>query len=153
MRSIQEIVDTTKDNPAGKFRCCAEIVNVSPRKVEEFVRWSNLDRQHVCLFTVTLQDATASLPALVAYEDFEEFTGVAQSDMKTTNGLNQCAAVISSLLQPGMLSEVCLKTCAGRDGQLLCRVFATKVLAVPRKVPLLQQGGGKVAAGGKRKRG
>jgi hypothetical protein len=82
----------------------------------------------------------------------QEFTGVAQTDMRTPRGLEQCAAVIRTLLQPGLRAEVCLKTCRGRGGSLLCRVFATTVLSSPQVVELGQGAGRAGGAGGKRKR-
>uniref|UniRef100_A0A7S4KUC2 Telomeric single stranded DNA binding POT1/Cdc13 domain-containing protein n=1 Tax=Guillardia theta TaxID=55529 RepID=A0A7S4KUC2_GUITH len=132
LSSIAQILQAVREEPCGKFRCRVMCESFSPRKASEFVRWSRLERQYVCIFDIAVKDATGSLLATVAYEDFEDFTGVKQKEMNSEEAQKRCEQALQKIVNPACRVELCLKSFQKHDGQVYFRVFATEILAKPR---------------------
>jgi hypothetical protein len=91
------------------------------------VQLSRLEKRHVCVLRLTLQDDTASLPASLSYHDFEEFFQVEQKAMLSEEAIRKCEQQLASLTVPGAIANLCLKSWEASDGQVRFAVFASSM--------------------------
>ncbi|KAJ1486417.1 hypothetical protein T484DRAFT_1890833 [Baffinella frigidus] len=134
--TVAEVMALTRENPVGKFRLRVSLGDFSPKNPAEFPSYSKLLKQWNVHFNITLSDPSGSITAIVANEDFEEFTGVTQAEMRTPEGQAKCATVLKRLSAPDTRSEVCLKTHVSsneNDPRVKYWLFATHLLAQPRQ--------------------
>ena len=131
--TVADVLAQTARDPVGKFRLRVEMRDLAPRVPADFLTYSLLLKRWNVGFKITLSDPTGSITAMVANEEFEEFTGVSAVEMNTAEGQAKCGRALEKLEQPNLRSEVCLKTHFDTKRQVVQYwVFATRLLDSPR---------------------